>query len=40
MTAHPLKLCAICGFHTEPTGGVEVRKKWYCGKCWIKFNHR
>ena len=33
----PLKLCDQCGKHGESTGGVEVRKRWYCAKCWVKY---
>lgn len=36
-TAHPLRTCAKCDAKSEDAGGVEVRKQWYCAKCWIKF---
>jgi hypothetical protein len=35
--AHPLKLCSVCNNEADPMGGVEVRSKWYCAKCWVKF---
>lgn len=33
----PLRLCDLCGKRAEATGGVEVRKRWHCAKCWVKF---
>ena len=36
-TSHPLRVCDKCESRAENTGGVEVRGKWYCAKCWIKF---
>jgi hypothetical protein len=35
--AQKLKHCHVCKLDTEPKGGIEVRAKWYCGKCWMKF---
>lgn len=35
--AQQLKKCGTCGNESEPLGGVEVRGKWYCAKCWVKF---
>lgn len=37
LRAHKLKACVKCGYDTEPMGGVELRGKWHCAKCWIKF---
>jgi hypothetical protein len=36
----PLKHCDKCGNDSEPLGGVQMRDKWYCSKCWIKFSNR
>lgn len=35
--AHPLKKCVNCNNSSEPLGGVELRGKWHCAKCWVKF---
>lgn len=35
--SHPLKKCDTCGNPGEPAGGVEVRGKWFCAKCWVKY---
>ena len=35
--AQPLKVCDKCGNQAETTGGIEVRGKWFCGRCWIKW---
>ena len=32
-----LKKCSVCKLETEPAGGVEVRQKWHCAKCWMQF---
>jgi hypothetical protein len=32
----PLKPCDKCDKTGELVGGVQVREKWYCAKCWIK----
>lgn len=34
---HPLKTCGTCGNNSDPLGGVDIRSKWYCAKCWTKF---
>lgn len=39
-TSHPLKFCDKCKNSTDPMGGVAVREKWYCAKCWVKFINR
>jgi hypothetical protein len=30
-----LKTCDVCKLESEPLGGVEMRAKWHCAKCWI-----
>lgn len=35
--AQPIKACGKCNTFAEPLGGVQMRDKWYCAKCWIKF---
>ena len=35
-TAQKLRECDRCKLQTEPLGGVEVRTKWHCAKCWVK----
>lgn len=35
--SHSLKTCDTCGNNTEPLGGVQIRNKWYCARCWVKF---
>jgi hypothetical protein len=37
---HPLKHCAKCSAEADPRGGVDLRDKWYCAKCWVKFLNR
>jgi hypothetical protein len=34
---HPLKHCIHCGKDADPRGGVDLRGKWHCAKCWVKF---
>lgn len=34
--SQPLKLCDQCGKHADPQGGVEMRSKWFCARCWMK----
>ncbi len=34
---HPLKNCVKCAKDADPRGGVDLRGKWHCAKCWIKF---
>ena len=36
-TSHPLRQCDKCGSNAESAGGVEMRSKWYCAKCWVKY---
>jgi hypothetical protein len=36
----PLELCDKCNYRSEAIGGVRVREKWYCAKCWVKFLNR
>lgn len=38
--SHSLKKCDTCGNNSEPLGGVEVRGKWHCAKCWVKLINR
>lgn len=38
--AQKLKPCDVCKQETEPAGGVAVREKWHCAKCWVKFMQR
>ena len=33
--AQPLKKCARCGKPSDPQGGVDMRTKWICARCWI-----
>ena len=33
--AQPLKKCARCGKPSDPQGGVDMRNKWICARCWI-----
>ena len=35
--AQKLKTCDVCKLDSDPKGGIDVRAKWYCGKCWMKF---
>ena len=35
-----LKACDVCKLNAEPTGGIDVKAKWYCGKCWMKFSQQ
>jgi uncharacterized paraquat-inducible protein A len=38
--AQKLRECDLCKLTKEPTGGVEVRKKWHCARCWVKAMQR
>ena len=38
--AQKLKHCDVCKLNAEPTGGVDIRAKWYCAKCWMKFSQQ
>ena len=31
-----LKVCDLCKLEKEPRGGIELRAKWHCAKCWVK----
>lgn len=34
---HPLKTCQRCHKPAEQVGGIEMRGKWFCAACWIKW---
>ena len=34
--AQKLKACDVCKLAKEPRGGIDVREKWHCAKCWTK----
>ena len=34
--SQPLKLCDVCAKPADPQGGVEIKTKWYCAKCWTR----
>lgn len=36
----PLELCGKCNYRAEAIGGVRVRDKWYCAKCWVNYLNR
>jgi len=38
--AQKLRECDLCKLKTEPRGGIEVRQKWHCAKCWVKAMQR
>lgn len=38
--AQKLKICDVCSRHTDPMGGVSIRTKWHCSKCWVKLMQR
>ena len=38
--AQKLRQCDLCKLQSEPRGGVEVRAKWHCAKCWVKAMQR
>lgn len=38
--AYKLRECDKCKLQSEPLGGVEVRTKWHCAKCWVKLMQR
>lgn len=38
--AQKLKPCAVCKLAKEPMGGVAVREKWHCARCWVKAMQR
>ena len=35
-----LQPCDVCKLDADPKGGVEVRDKWHCAKCWMHFFNR
>lgn len=35
-----LRVCYLCKVAKEPRGGVELRAKWHCAKCWVKAMQR
>ena len=38
--AQKLRQCDLCKLAKEPLGGVEVRAKWHCARCWVKLMQR
>ena len=38
--AHKLRTCDKCGNDSEPLGGIEMRGKWMCHKCWTRYANR
>lgn len=36
-TSHPLRTCEKCGDKRESAGGVVLRDKWHCAKCWTRW---
>lgn len=37
LRTQPLSQCEKCGGTAETTGGVAMRGKWICAKCWVKY---
>jgi hypothetical protein len=37
---HKLKVCDVCNREADPLGGVSVRTKWHCARCWVKLMQR
>ena len=35
--AQPLKLCARCKKPSDPQGGVDMKTRWICARCWISY---
>jgi hypothetical protein len=33
----PLKTCDRCKKPSEPQGGVEMKTRWFCARCWISY---
>ena len=33
--AQKLRLCDVCNKDSEPRGGIELRAKWHCARCWV-----
>jgi hypothetical protein len=38
--AQKLRMCDLCKVAKEPRGGVELRAKWHCARCWVKAMQR
>jgi hypothetical protein len=38
--AQKLRVCDLCKVAKEPLGGIEVRAKWHCARCWVKAMQR
>mgnify|MGYP000005142842 FL=1 len=38
--AQKLRECDVCKLQSEPRGGVELRAKWHCARCWVKAMQR
>jgi hypothetical protein len=38
--AQKLRKCDLCNLAKEPLGGIELRQKWHCAKCWVKAMQR
>lgn len=38
--AQKLKVCDVCSRKADPMGGVSVRIKWHCARCWVKLMQR
>jgi len=38
--AQKLRECDLRKGAKEPRGGVEVRQKWHCARCWVKAMQR
>lgn len=34
--SQPLKVCDVCDVKSEPQGGIEIKGKWYCARCWTR----
>lgn len=37
MRTQPLKVCDRCGKNAEHQGGVVMRGKWVCARCWVRW---
>jgi hypothetical protein len=38
--AQKLKVCDVFSREADPLGGVSVRTKWHCARCWVKLMQR
>lgn len=38
--AQKLRVCDVCKLQSEPRGGIHVRHRWHCAKCWVKAMQR